>query len=103
METFPPPQWDVRHLAEFEDITVPAPSGSKFHLQALLVGKPSNGKEGQFKFLVSGNDHLSFKVRLRDIIDHPLFEDMIIDCQMELGSQVKNHNRIWTPGKNLFR
>jgi len=51
---------------------------------------------------VSGNDHLSFKVRLRDIIDHPLFEDMIIDCQMELGSQVKNLNRIWTPGKTYL-
>ena len=88
MENFPPPTWDVRPLEDFEDITVPAPSGSKFHLQALLIGKPSHGREGQFRFLISGNDHLSFKVCLRDIIDSPLFDNMVIECQMELGSQV---------------
>ena len=89
MEKFPPNQWDVRHLADFEDITVPAPSGSKFHLQALLIGRPAFGREGQHKFLISGNDNLSFTVRLRDIIDDTCFEDMYVKCQMKSGSQVQ--------------
>jgi len=89
MDSFPLSSWDVCHISDFEDITVPAPSGSKFHLQALLIGKPANGKEGQFKFLVSGNDHLTFSVRVRDVVDNPLFEDMHVDCQLKLGSQVK--------------
>jgi len=88
MENFPPSQWDVRHLADFEDITVPAPSGSRFHLQALLIGRPAFGREGQFKFLISGNNNLHFSVRLRDIIDDPCFEDMYVDCHMKSGSQV---------------
>ena len=89
MEPFPPNQWDVRHLADFEDITVPAPSGSKFHLQALLIGRLAFGREGQHKFLISGNDNLSFTVRLRDIIDEACFEDMYVKCQMKSGSQVR--------------
>ena len=88
MENFPPKAWDVRHLADFEDITVPAPAGSKFHLQALLIGKPSHGREGQFKFLISGNDHLTFNVDVRDVIDDALFDDMTVQCQLQLGSQV---------------
>jgi len=88
MESFPPNKWDVRHIGDFDDITVPAPTGSKFHLQALLVGKPAKGKEGQFRFLVSGNDHLSFRVNVKHVLHHQLFDDMYITCQMELGSQV---------------
>ena len=90
MENFPPTSWDIRHLNDFDDITVPAPTGSRFHLQALLVGKPApKGKEGQYKFLVSGNDHVKFAVEIRDILDDPLFEGMTVECQMQLGSQVK--------------
>ena len=91
METFPPSKWDVRHIGDFDDITVPAPTGSRFHLQALLVGKPAKGKEGQFRFLISGNDHLAFRVNVRDVIDNDLFNDMYISCQLELGSQVKQN------------
>ena len=89
MEKFPPKTWEVRHANDFDDITVPAPTGSKFHLQALLMGKPCMGKEGQFKFLVSGNDHLNFSVDIRMVLDDPLFENMFVECQMQLGSQVR--------------
>lgn len=89
MESFPPNSWDVRHLSDMEDITVPAPAGSKFHLQALLVGKPAHGREGQYKFLVGGNDHMQFEVFVTDVIDDPIFEYMTVTCQMQLGSQVK--------------
>ena len=89
MENFPPNAWEVRHISDMEDITVPAPTGSKFHLQALLVGKPSHGREGQFKFLIGGNDHMKFTVAISDVIDDSSFSDMKVECQMQLGSQVK--------------
>ena len=88
MEKFPPKTWDVRHAKDFEDITVPAPAGSKFHLQALLIGKPCPGKEGQYKFLVSGSEPLDFSVDIRLVLDDPLFEDMYVECQLESGSKV---------------
>ena len=89
MEKFPPNAWEVRDLADMEDITVPAPSGSKFHLQALLVGKPSHGREGQFKFLIAGTDHMKFSVNLEEVINDPAFKGMRVDCEMELGSKVR--------------
>ena len=102
MENFPPNQWDVRHLADYEDITVPAPSGSRFHLQALLIGRPAFGREGQFRFLISGNNNMSFNVRLRDIIDDPCFEDMYVNCQMKSGSQVcPYHSYITNSSKEI--
>ena len=90
MERFPPKTWDVRNASDFDDITVPAPTGSKFHLQALLMGKPSGNREGQYRFLVAGNDHLYFSVDIRLVLDDPLFDDMFVECQLELGSQVKH-------------
>ena len=90
MVSFPPEMWDVRDIKGFDDITVPAPTGSKLHLQALLVGKPANGKEGQFRLLVSGNDNLTFRVRVRDVLDSPLFDNMHVECQLLSGSQVKH-------------
>ena len=90
METFPPNNWDVRHMEDFEEITVPAPAGSRFHMQALLVGKPSHGREGQFKFLVSGQEDMTFRVEVGDVIDDHSFDDMAIECQLKLGSVVRN-------------
>jgi hypothetical protein len=88
MSSFPPSNWDVRSIDDFDTLTVPAPAGSKFHLQALLTGRPSNGREGQFRFLIAGTDHFKINVKATDILDVPLMEGMLIRCQMELGSQV---------------
>ena len=96
MEMFPPGTWDVRHLEDFEEITVPAPAGSQFHMQALLVGKPSHGREGQFKFLVTGQKDMSFEVNVSEVIDDSLFDDMVVECEVKLGSVVR-------PITNVFR
>ncbi len=88
MATFPPPTWDVRQLKDFETLTVPAPAGSKFHMQALLTAPPCTGWEGQYKLILSGSDHLEINTKITDIIDDPLFANMFIDCQFQLGSQV---------------
>ena len=80
METFPPNSWDVRHMEDFEGITVPAPAGSKFHMQALLVGKLSHGRERQFKFLVLGQEDMTFRVKVGDVINDHTFDDMTVDA-----------------------
>ena len=98
MSSFPPRAWDVRHIADFDTLTVPAPAGSTYHLQALLTAPPCPGREGQFRLLVSGKEHTTISAKVRDIINDPLFEDMLIDCQLQLGSQVTfNLQPIYTP------
>jgi len=88
MSLFPPDNWEVRNVADFETLTVPAPTGSKYHLQALLVGKPAHGREGQFKFLISGNDHYKIEMRVDHVINDEAFKGMTIVCQLALGSQI---------------
>ncbi len=91
MSSFPPRSWDVRHIQDFDTLTVPAPAGSKYHLQALLTAPPCPGREGQFKFLISGKEHMRVCSRVRDLIDDPIFNDMTIECQLQLGFQVSNY------------
>lgn len=88
MSLFPPTNWEVRDVADFETLTVPAPVGSKYHLQALLVGKPAHGREGQFKFLISGNDHYRIEMKVEEVIEDASFKGMTIHCQLALGSQI---------------
>ena len=88
MSLFPPDNWEVRNVADFETLTVPAPTGSKYHLQALLVGKPAHGREGQFKFLISGNDHYKIEMKVDHVINDEAFKGMTIVCQLALGSQI---------------
>jgi hypothetical protein len=88
MSLFPPTNWEVRDVADFETLTVPAPVGSKYHLQALLVGKPAHGREGQFKFLISGNDHYRIEMKVEQVIEDASFKGMTIHCQLALGSQI---------------
>ena len=90
MSKFPPNSWEVRPVADFETLTVPAPAGSKYHLQALLIGKPVfGGREGQFRFLVSGNDHYNISMEVAKVLDDPSFSNMTITCQLALGSQIE--------------
>ena len=89
MSRFPPSSWEVRPVADFETLTVPAPAGSKYHLQALLIGKPCLGREGQFKFLISGNDHYRINMEVNKVVNEPTFANMRITCQLALGSQVE--------------
>lgn len=89
MIKFPPKTWEVWDLRDFETLTVPAPAGSQFHLQALLTAPPCPGWEGQYRLLISGTNHLEINTKITTIIDDALFEDMYIDCQLQLGSQVE--------------
>ncbi len=88
MSSFPSHTWEVRDIKDFETLTVPAPAGSKFHLQALLTAPSCPGREGQFKLLIGGEDHMLIKAKVRDIIDDPLFDGMSLECQLQLGSQI---------------
>ena len=88
MSSFPSHTWEVRDIQDFETLTVPAPAGSKFHLQALLTAPPCPGREGQFKLIIGGEDHMLIKAKVRDIIDDPIFEGMSLECQLQLGSQI---------------
>jgi hypothetical protein len=90
MANFPPEDWDVRPLTDFEELTVPAPRGSPFHLQALLTGKPCTGMRGNFRFLIGGDRHMELNVAVTTIIQDKRFDNMYLACQMELGSQVNN-------------
>ncbi len=88
MSSFPPQSWEVRHLADMDKLTGSPQDNSQYYMQALLAVSPSAGLEGSFRFLVSGNEHLSMSVPVSSIIDHELFAGLTIELQLQLGEQI---------------
>jgi hypothetical protein len=86
---FPLSTYDVRPVDDFEELNVLAPAGSKYHLQALLTGKPCEGREGQFRFLLAGTDHYRIDFRASEVLNVPILKGLSLRMQLELGSQVK--------------
>jgi len=66
MTAFQPEKWEVRHLQEMDKYT-PAPS-TCLTLTPLLAVRPSASCEGDFKFLISGSEPFSVKIKASDIL-----------------------------------
>jgi len=66
MVSFPPSAWEVKHLQEMEKFE-PGPS-SCIMLTPLLAVRPSASCEGDYKFIISGSEPFSVKVKASDIL-----------------------------------
>jgi len=65
MASFPPDKWEVLHLQEMEKFS---PTHSTcLTITPLLAVRPSASCEGDFKFIVSGSDPFSVKIKASDI------------------------------------
>jgi len=87
MESFPPANWDVRHLADMDSIEG-ASRPDKGVMQALLAVAPAENQEGAFKFLLSGAMPVQLHFPVRRLLPQPEFKDFYFDMQLELGTQI---------------
>ncbi len=62
--------------------------GSDYSMQALLAVDPARGLEGNYQYLLESRGHHELKVPVTDIIRDSRFEDMYIEAQMQLGTQI---------------
>lgn len=88
MSAFPPPEWDVRPLTDMDSMVAGPRDGADHSMQALLAVAPAEGLEGSYKFLLSGSNHLKMRIPIRKIISDKRFEEMYIETQLQLGTQI---------------
>jgi len=88
MVTFPPATWEIRNLADMDPMEGTPLDDSDFSFQLLLAVPPADGREGFFKFLLSGKDHLMLEVPVVSILNDDRFRGLTINTQLQLGTQV---------------
>ena len=89
MLSFPSRNWRVRHLADMASLSFAAPEDNTVRLDALLAIRPAAGEEGSSRFTLAGSKHVDMLVPLELVLDDPSFKGMLLDAQMELGTQVR--------------
>jgi len=87
MTTFPPGNWDIRHLADM-DAMEGTSHPEKGVVQALLAVAPADNQEGAFKILLSGERPVNLHFPARRLLPQPEFVDYYFDMQLELGTQI---------------
>ncbi len=88
MATFPPPSWEFRPLEDMDRMEATPRDSSGFSMQALLAVAPARGLEGNYAYLIASRGQQELRVPVLSIIADKRFENMYIEAQMELGTQV---------------
>ena len=89
MSSFPPEDWDMRPLADMNTMVASPRQGAEHSLQALLAVGPADGLEGSFRFTLTGTNHVTMRVPVQRILADKQFGGMIIELQLQLGTQIK--------------
>ena len=89
MSSFPPSKWQVRYLADFDAMLGTPIEDREISLEALMAIWPAEGNEGAFRFILAGANHIKLRLHVSDILPEECFEDMYIELQVELGTQIK--------------
>ena len=90
MSSFPPKNWQVRHLDDFDqyEVEVP-PKAAKLHMEALLVAKPARGQEGTYRLALGGAHRLLLEMKVTDVFNDKAFEGMTVMADIQNGSIIK--------------
>jgi len=89
MSSFPPKQWEVRYLADMDTLEGTLHEDRQISLEALLAVRPSEGEEGAYRFTLAGPGQVKLRIPVTSVLENVLFQDMVLEIQMELGTQVK--------------
>ena len=90
MPRFPPDKWEVRYLKDLDNLSFDPPDDEEIHIAALLAVRPAAGEEGSFRFTLAGSNHLNMLVPVTSILEDEAFNQMFIEAQLHLGSQVSS-------------
>ena len=89
MSAFPPKTWDVRPLEDMDAMSASPKEGAEHSMQAFLAVHPASGLEGSYRFALTGTNHVTMKVPVQRIIPDQRFKEMVIEIQLQLGTQIK--------------
>ncbi len=90
MSSFPPKNWQVRHLTDLDQYELDTPAKStRFSMEALLVAKPASGQEGNFRLVLGGNEKLLVEVDVYAIWADEAFKDMTVMMDIQNGTSIQ--------------
>jgi hypothetical protein len=88
MSSFPPADWECRLLEDFDKYTPTPPAPGKLYLSTLMVARPAGGREGQFRLVLSGTEHVQVLAPLQAVLPFPDLEGLNLSGQFIPGHQV---------------
>ncbi len=86
MSSFPPTDWQVRHLKDFDLYEAVTPAKTKLFMEALLVAKPASGQEGAFRFAISGDQKVLIELKVTNVWNDDIFKGMTVMAELGNGS-----------------
>jgi len=89
MSSFPPSKWEVRYLKDMDSFEGSPSENDDLTMEALMALRPSEGEEGNFKFVLAGPDNIKLSTPVNSILAGDEFKGMRIEAQMGIGDQLK--------------
>ena len=89
MTTFPPNTWDVRFLADFDNLRCTIMADSGITLEALLAVRPAAGREGSFRLLLAGPEKIKLRFNINTVLPSGLFAGMVAEAEVDVGEHIQ--------------
>jgi len=89
MSSFPPSKWEVRFLKDMDTYEGSSNENHDLSMEALMALRPSEGEEGNFRFVLAGPNIMRLSTPVNSILAGEEFKGMRIEAQMGVGDQLK--------------
>jgi len=88
MSSFPPKQWEVRYLKDFDDFHPTTQAKQKLYMAALMAMRPAEGREGHFRIAYTGSEPVVFQIKPTWVVNLKELEGMELYREFRPGSQI---------------
>ena len=89
MSSFPPSKWEVRFVKDMHTMSCEALDDDQIHMAAFMALRPAGGEEGCFRFDLQGPSKLKIRFEVAEVLNSPLFENMIAEAELDVGDQIR--------------
>ncbi len=89
MSSFPPRNWQVRHLEDMDSYEPTPANTSRLYMEALLAARPAGGHEGMFRLAIAGDEKLTISMKVTDIFNSKEVQGMTVVADIPNGSLLK--------------
>ena len=89
MSSFPPSRWEVRYVKDMASMSCESPDADEIRMAAFMALRPAGTEEGSFRFDLQGPNKLRVRFNVREVLDSPLFDNMVAEAELNVGDQIR--------------
>ena len=89
MSSFPPSRWEVRYVKDMASMSCESPDADEIRMAAFMALRPAGTEEGCFRFDLAGPNKLRVRFNVREVLDSPLFDNMVAEAELNVGDQIR--------------